>query len=1072
MPRKIAVSPEENTLALIGDSPLIYMFYLNNKEEHHQSYCLPVGCEGVQDICFLKGERILLLGTEGLLYCIDTKEDNRVLFTKCLPGRKPIVSFTINRKNRFLLAIAESGEVYLFDFVKLMAGVEKAHNRRTETGMTNDLVYQTLRPSDTHNPLSNKTTSKQPYDPLKSLAEDSQPIEYYPSDIEEQQHRRKWSRNEQENQDVNRENESYLRSSGKKQKSFQRQESADSLEDISRSAYVYNSQQLTLDLKNLSKPYLADWIGKHGVFPADQRIHVWKFLLELPINNRAFNALISKGIHPRFENFFEQYPRSELSIKVQESLSCLAFYNEAFTKIDFLPDMIFPFVKVFGEDEIICFEIMLTFFAHWGQHFFQNNTKPSEFLFTTFEKILEYHEPYLFEHLRNLLTGPDGMSIGDIFWIFTQNIFTDILNREDWHALTDFLVLHKSQPKFLLYFPVAYFSFFKDLLLDEQEKENILDIRYFMERKPDVNIYKIIEIMTIYAQKTPTSVFQVSFLSRLPLPKGPYPALDFYTPDTKDHYTHMQNYIETAEKKREERKEQLKEVFGRLEDIKNLSATFEAKQKPRTLHRDVLLEQKAKDEERNLKRKQELEQAARDRRLLQVQEMEDEMRRCVERQEKIRQEMFAELEKEKELKKQIEEERIKWRLQEEELRQQELESIQKENESLELRYEREREREEKLETLKKQREEDLQEAALLKQIRAEEDEYQMQRSLENRRREQEERLERARDHIREKSMNNMVDAFDREMQRNDFEREKRLEQLRRSNEMSSTGFRAAHDPSVSFTQHRDGESAQKRSSDYFHPKKEEQRSFRGESAEKRSFRGESAEKRSSDYFKEQRSFQQHDSEKEQVVQKGRDRMKILGEERENLLRDLEESKRRLRDLNLEKKKKEEMRRIREESRDQSRLDNSSLQYEEERRLQEIERDYMNKEQIEQEKQDFERTLKETEKRILEQDQMNYEQLREATRQQMISIDEGQRRSVGGGRNVSFDYSREEGRSRKGDMSRVDDTLDEKREERNKNRYGVRIDTGEDDSVDDSRKYTSQNRSTSNSNRRLINIIST
>jgi len=1052
MPRKIAVSPEENTLALIGDSPLIYMFYLNNKEEHHQSYCLPVGCEGVSDICFLKGERILLLGTEGLLYCIDANQDNRVLFTKCLPGRKPIVSFTINRKNRFLLAIAESGEVYLFDFVKLMAGIEKAHHRRTETGLTNDLVYQTLKPA--LNPITNKTTSKQPYDPLKSLAEDSQPIEYYPSDIETPNEvlpkKPQWYR-EQENQDLNRENESYLRSSGKKQ-SFQRQESADSLEDISRSAYIYNSQQLTLDLQNLSKAYLADWIGKHGVFPADQRIHVWKFLLELPINNKAFNALISKGIHPKFENFFEQYPRSELSIKVQETLSCLAFYNEAFTQVGFLPDMIFPFVKVFGENEIICFEIILTFFIHWGQHFFQNNTKPSEFLFTTFEKILEFHEPYLYEHLKNLLTGPDGMSIGDIFWIFTQNIFTDILNREDWHALTDFLVLHRAQPKFLLYFPVAYFSFFKDLLLDEQEKENILDIRYFMERKPDVNIYKIIETMTVYTEKTPHSVFQVSFLNSLPLTKGTYPMLDFYTPNTKDHYTHMQTYIETAEKKREERKEQLKEVFGRLEDIKNLSATFEAKQKPRTLHRDVLLEKKAKDEERSLKRKQELEQAARDRRLLQIQEMEDEMKRCLERQEKIRQEMFAELEKEKELKKQIEEERIQWRLQEEELRQQELEAIQKDNENLELRYEREREREEKLETLKKQREEDLQEAALRKQIRAEEDEYQMQRSLEKRRREQEERLERARDHIREKSMNTMVDAFEREMQRNEFEREKKLEQLRRSNEMSSTGFRsaAAQDPSVSFTQYRGGESGEKRSSDYLHTRKEEQRSFRAESGEKRS----------SDYFKEQRSFHHHDSDREQVVQKGRERMKILGEERENLLRDLEESKRRLRDLNLEKKKKEELRRIREESRitDQSRLDNSSLQYEEERRLQEIEREYMNKEQIEQEKQDFERTLKETEKRILEQDKMNYEQLREATRQQMISIDEGQRKSVGG-RNVSFDYSREEDRSRKGNLSRVDETLDEKREERTKNRYGVRIDTGEDDDNDDeTRKYTSQNRS--------------
>jgi len=1040
-PRKITVSPEGNMLALIGESALIYMFYFNNIEEHHQSFCLPVGCEGVSDICFLKEDKLLLLGTEGMLYCIDSRQDNRVIFTKCLPGRKPIVSFTINRRNRFLLAIAESGEVYLFDFVKLMGGAERTLQQRAETGLSDDLVYQTLKPNsgeglyhqtftskalggkreEERNPLSNKKT----YDPLKSLADDSQPIAYYPSDVEtpnevneeaprNPSHRRKWSRNDQENRDLNRErsrsgekNESYLKSSGKKRE-FQRH-GADSLEDIS------HSQNLVVDMQNLSKPYLAKWLGKHGCFPANQRTQIWRFLLELPTNSKSFNALISKGIHPKYENFFEQYPRTELSIKVQEMLSCLAFHNEAFTKIDFLPDIILPFVRVFGENEIICFEIILSFFAHWGQHFFQNNTRPSELLFGSFEKILEYHEPYLYEHLKNLLSGPESITVGDIFWTFTQTLFIDILNREDWHALTDFLVLHRSQPKFLLYFPVAYFAFFKDLLLDEQDKENLLDIRYFMERKADVDIYKIIETMTNYAEKTPTSVFLVSFLNSLPLPRGSYPALDFYTPSEKDHYGHMQNYIEHAEKKREERKEQLREVYGRLEDIMNLSATFQTKQKPRTLHRGILKDQMLRQEEQNLKRKAEIDQAARDRRLLQLKEMEDEMRRCLERQEKIRQDMFIELEKEKAIKKQIEEERLKLKLEEEDLLQQELEAIQKDNENLETRYERERERGEKLDTIKKEREEDVKDAVLRHQIRAEEDEYQMQKSFERKRWDKENRMERSIDQSRDRGRHNMVDDFERELQRNDIEREKKLEQL--------------HD-------------------DRFHNPYAQQASSTGFQYNRT---GESGEKRNLDTTYDR--HQQKDGEN--VVQKGRERMKILGEERESLLRDLEESKRRLEDLNRDKKKKEEMRKVRESRNDESRLNNSSLQYDEERRLQEIEREYTNKDQIEQENQDFDRTLRETEKRILEQDKMNYEQLREATRQQMISIDEGQRKSVGGGKNVSFDYSREEERSRKANFeSRKDgESVDEK----TRNRYGVRISTGEDEEEEEEGKYSSQKR---------------
>jgi len=106
----------------------------------------------------------------------------------------------------------------------------------------------------------------------------------------------------------------------------------------------------------------------------------------------------------------------------------------------------------------------------------------------------------------------------------------------------------------------------------------------------------------------------------------------------------------------------------------------------------------------------------------------------------------------------------------------------------------------------------------------------------------------------------------------------------------------------------------------------------------------------------------------------------------------------------------------------------------------MQRQYLNRDFMEQQKKLFERTLKETEKRIIEQDKLNCEHLREATRQQMISFDEGPRRSIGSGRNNSFDQSREENRARRLNMSLKEEKNDEANpiEEKNGNHYNFGI----------------------------------
>lgn len=81
------------------------------------------------------------------------------------------------------------------------------------------------------------------------------------------------------------------------------------------------------------------------------------------MNYECFDNLINKGLHNAFVNLKSQYPidSQKLYTKMQRILSALAHYCPVFSEIDYIPAVVFPFVKMFGVDEVLCFEIILSF---------------------------------------------------------------------------------------------------------------------------------------------------------------------------------------------------------------------------------------------------------------------------------------------------------------------------------------------------------------------------------------------------------------------------------------------------------------------------------------------------------------------------------------------------------------------------------------------------------------------------------------------------------------------------------------------------------------------------------------
>ena len=148
------------------------------------------------------------------------------------------------------------------------------------------------------------------------------------------------------------------------------------------------------------------------------RMFIWRSLLQLPENHAAFCSLVDKGTHSTFVTLHENYPiKSRKLLRVLQRLgtfkprlfemydsfkntalpaveycrlcytvhlkntrtihpslfpttallffkprilSALAHWSAVFGETEFLPLLVFPFVKLFQNNQLICFEVVAT----------------------------------------------------------------------------------------------------------------------------------------------------------------------------------------------------------------------------------------------------------------------------------------------------------------------------------------------------------------------------------------------------------------------------------------------------------------------------------------------------------------------------------------------------------------------------------------------------------------------------------------------------------------------------------------------------------------------------------------
>uniref|UniRef100_A0A671LYG0 TBC1 domain family member 31 n=2 Tax=Sinocyclocheilus anshuiensis TaxID=1608454 RepID=A0A671LYG0_9TELE len=276
------------------------------------------------------------------------------------------------------------------------------------------------------------------------------------------------------------------------------------------------------DLPNgLNKKRLQALLRAFGEYPAKYRMFIWRSLLHLSENHAAFSSLTDKGLHSAYVCLQEHYPikSHKLQRGLQRVLSALAHWAAVFGETDYLPLLAFPFVKLFQNNPLICFEVVATVIVNWCQHWFEYFPNPPLNVLNLAENVLAHHDKELLQHFVAC-----GVTSQLYAWPLLETLFSEVLMTEEWLKLFD--NVFSNHPSFLLMAVVAYVTCCRAPLLLCTDKK---DFEYFFHHQNSLDISAMLKETYRLMDSTPADIQPSAVLSDFePLTQGQYPIFNKY----------------------------------------------------------------------------------------------------------------------------------------------------------------------------------------------------------------------------------------------------------------------------------------------------------------------------------------------------------------------------------------------------------------------------------------------------------------------------------------------------------------------------------------------------------------
>ncbi|KAM6373576.1 TBC1 domain family member 31 isoform 5-T6 [Alca torda] len=290
----------------------------------------------------------------------------------------------------------------------------------------------------------------------------------------------------------------------------------------------------------LNKKRLRALLKGFGEYPAKYRMFVWRSLLQLPENHLAFSSLIDKGTHSAFVNIQNEYPiKSQKLLRVlQRTLSALAHWSAIFAETPYIPLLAFPFVKLFQNNQLICFEVVATVVVNLCQHWFEYFPNPPVNILSMMENVLAHRDKELLQHLIKYNVTSQVYA-----WPLLETLFSEVLTREEWLKVFD--NIFSNHPSYFLMIVIAYVICSRAPLLHCNQIE---DFEYFFHHRNNLDINVVIKEAYHLMETTPLDIHPQRVLDDfIPLTKGQYPVFNKYPEFIVDYQTQERERIRQDE---------------------------------------------------------------------------------------------------------------------------------------------------------------------------------------------------------------------------------------------------------------------------------------------------------------------------------------------------------------------------------------------------------------------------------------------------------------------------------------------------------------------------------------------
>lgn len=207
----------------------------------------------------------------------------------------------------------------------------------------------------------------------------------------------------------------------------------------------------------MTRQRLLTILSEYGEYPKHYRQIIWKSILQLPNNTEGYCNLMERGDHPCTRSYGKSLCAFDpvLQKKVKRIVSYLCNWSKilsvSFCSEDhFLPYFVFPFVKLFSNNLLVCFEIVSSILLNQCSLWFEfSPLLPTNYL-GLIENLIDHFKPSLIQFYRH-----HSITSATYAWTILRTAFSDILLEYQWYQLWDHII---SEPPWFLVFIVIAFN--------------------------------------------------------------------------------------------------------------------------------------------------------------------------------------------------------------------------------------------------------------------------------------------------------------------------------------------------------------------------------------------------------------------------------------------------------------------------------------------------------------------------------------------------------------------------------------------------------------------------------------